>query len=182
MNAFLVEQTKEDFTATAVFQNNAELAAIRLKRFAATSPDTPPVVESGFELILQHRQLEAGFHSDEASFAIEIRLEAIGDKQPDKQLFSISCCYELTYDLRPGYTPSPLEISAFHSGNALFHCWPFVREFAQNATQRMGIPVPPIPMFRVQMKEAAAIKQESEAAKKTASKRRSPKLSPPDNP
>ena len=34
--------------------------------------------------------------------------------------------------------------------NALFHVWPYWREYVQNACVRMRLPVPVIPMFRIE--------------------------------
>jgi hypothetical protein len=155
MGTFLIEQTPKEFKATAIFQRNAQLVQVRLKRFCANSVEPPPAVERGFDLSLKHSSLGATTSADQVAFDIEVIFDAIGDGDTEKQLFHIDCCYELKYKLRPGYTPSPEELAAFQAGNALFHCWPFAREFVQNATQRMGLTVPPIPMFRVQAKRPA---------------------------
>lgn len=155
MSSFLIEQTPGDFKAIAVFQKNAELTHVRLKRFCASCAEELPSVERGFDLNLKHASLNATASSDQAAFEMEIAFDAFGDGDVEKSLFHIDCCYELKYRLTPGYAPSEEELRAFHEGNALFHCWPFAREFVQNATQRMGLTVPPIPMFRIQVKRPA---------------------------
>ena len=177
MNPFLIEQTQEEFKATANFQKNAELTQVRLKRFCASSPDKQPSVEQGFDLRIKHSSVNEPSSNEETSFDVEIVFDALGDGNLEKVWFHIDCCYELKYKLRPGYSPSKEELSAFHEGNALFHCWPFAREFVQNATQRMGLTVPPIPMFRVRVKRTAilasgqALPEVIPATKKTLLKR-----------
>lgn len=152
MSEFLIEQTPEELKATAAFQTHAELVQIALKRFGGSSAEEDPAIKEGIELSLKHKPLKAVASSELAVFDIEIVFDALADGQAEKRLFHIECCYELRYRLRKGYAPSKDELAAFHAGNALFQCWPFAREFVQNATQRMGLTVPPVPMFRVQLK------------------------------
>jgi hypothetical protein len=67
------------------------------------------------------------------------------------EVLKIECVLEAIYLLREDYSPSDLELNAFREGNAIFHCWPYFREFVQNSAVRMDFPPPPIPFLRVSL-------------------------------
>lgn len=140
-----------------------------MKRFSAQCAETEPEIKEGLQLDLRHRATRAEFKEGRAQFDIELDMDALGDKDPAKKLFHVDCCFELEYLLKPGYLPTGEELEAFKKGNAIFHCWPYVREFVQNATQRLGLAVPPIPLLRLQpvrpMRKAGRKVPQAEAAR-----------------
>jgi len=45
--------------------------------------------------------------------------------------------------------PSQIELDAFSKGNAVLAVWPYLREFVQTITARMGFPTEPLPLLRL---------------------------------
>jgi preprotein translocase subunit SecB len=149
MSIFLIQQPQDELDAVREFQQHAELIRVRMKRFCAKSAEKEPEIKKGLQLDLKHQATRAEVIEGQAQFDIELDMSAYGDKDPRKLLFHVDCCFELQYALAPGFVPTSDAMTAFKKGNAVFHCWPYVREFVQNATQRMGLMVPPIPLLRL---------------------------------
>ncbi len=150
MSVFTISQAHEELASVMKFQTHAQLSGVRMKSFCASSADKEPEINDGLQLDLQHSVTRASAEGDSAQFDVKLEIEALGDKDPEKLLFRVECCFELTYSLAPDYHPTEAEIEAFKQGNAVFHSWPYMREFVQSATQRMGLSVPPIPLLRLQ--------------------------------
>src|SRR5581483_12459580 len=68
---------------------------------------------------------------------------------PRRTIFSISSRFRLAYRLENGIQPEESNIRAFMNGNAIFNCWPYLREFTQNLSARMGHFPPPLPLLLV---------------------------------
>ena len=146
MNPFLIEQSAEELRLTLEFQQRVSLSNVRLRSFSARRADKEPEIEEGLELDLKH---ETKRGEDAAScFIVTMTIEARGDGDPDKLLFRVECEFELTFDVQPDFSPSDEQLIAFERGNAVFLCWPYMREFVQSATARLGLSVPPIPLLR----------------------------------
>lgn len=149
MSVFSIEQAGEELASVHKFQTHAQLAGVKMKSFCARSAEKEPEIAGGLGLELKHSATRGEVEGGAARFDVKLEIEALGDKDPEKMLFHVDCCFELTYDLTPGYSPTEFELEAFKKGNALFHCWPYMREFVQSATQRMGLSIPPIPLLRL---------------------------------
>lgn len=76
-------------------------------------------------------------------------------KEP-QPVFSLECQYRLVYALDDGFIPQQPQIDAFASGNALYNCWPYLREFVQNIAARMGQFPPPLPLLRVRLQDKSS--------------------------
>jgi hypothetical protein len=148
--SFAIEQERSALKAAFEIQRRAELTDIRVTHCNA----------NGFEGAEQSFQgpLKLGMRSDSKvhSFSpgrlqvsISIDFEAKDSSQEAKVVFLLGLGFLLAYELEGEYLPSPDQLDAFKDGNAIFNCWPFARELAQNLTMRMGLAVPPIPLFRV---------------------------------
>jgi hypothetical protein len=154
---FAIEQEKDDVQAARRFQVSAELLEVRLLDCTAAVAESNAQLEGQLLLGLK---METGVLSvSEGNARFSIRITIFGDpiNDPDRlehHRFEVACRYALTYDLRPGYSPSPQELDAFRAGNAVFHCWPYSRELVQNMTARMGLPIPPLPFLRLSAKTA----------------------------
>ena len=83
----------------------------------------------------------------------DFKFESVDASEPPSSIFQIDCAFELIYELGDSYHPTPEEIDAFKKGNAVFNCWPYVREFVQNMAARMGFQPPPIPLLRIKPKQ-----------------------------
>jgi preprotein translocase subunit SecB len=176
VSIFTISQADEELVAVKSFQTHAQLIAVRMKSFSALSAGTAPEIDEGLQLDLRHSVTRAETAESHACFDVKLEMAALGDKDPAKMLFRVECCFELTYALAAGYAPTQDELDAFKKGNAIFHCWPYMREFVQNATQRMGLAVPPIPLLRLEPLPPAAGSAEETQKRRVAAPSR--KLGP----
>ena len=180
MSVFTIRQAHEELELVWKFQRHAQLSGVRMKGFGASSAEKEPEVTDGLQLDLKHSVPRAGIVGNSAFFDVKLDIEALADKDPAKMLFHVDCCFELSYTLAPDYHPTESELEAFQKGNAVFHCWPYMREFVQNATQRMGLSVSPIPLLRLEPlpPSGAGEKQPAQALSATARKRAPRRVKP----
>ena len=108
-----------------------------MKSFSASCADEEPEVAHGLQLDLKHSVCRAVLDGASAHFDVKLEIGALADKDPSKEVFKVECLFDLTYTLAAAYHPQPAELEAFQKGNAVFHCWPYMREFVQSATQPM---------------------------------------------
>jgi len=171
---FASEQEQAKVRAARRFQMNAELREIRLLDCSASVADSVEW-ETG-ELRLGIRLDPTVLKTEPGSGRFAVRIKVFGDwKEADggeerPHLMEVACLYAPEYSLKPGYVPSEQEIEAFSEGNAVFHCWPFFREFVYNVTMRMNLRLPPLPLLRlvpkpepkrVRVKKATAARKSS---------------------
>lgn len=149
MNPFIIEQSPDDLLLTAQFQNRAVLAGIRLRSFSAQGASKEPEIAEGLQLELKHEARRGEIDAGRACFDLAMTIEALGDGLREKLLFHVDCVFELLFDLDPEFSPSKEQLAAFQRGNAVFLCWPYMREFVQNSTGRLGLVVPPVPLLRI---------------------------------
>lgn len=177
MSMFLIQQSDAELESVRNFQTRARLTGVRMKDFCARSAEKEPVISNGLELDLKHSVPRTEAADGLARFDVKLEIEALGDKDPEKMLFHVDCCIELTYTLAPDYSPTPSDLDAFKRGNAVFHSWPYMREFVQSATQRMGLSVPPIPLLRLAplpqpgVSPRRVVQRKARPARKRATKR-----------
>ena len=72
-----------------------------------------------------------------ARFNTEFSFRAVDSSNPASDAIRVNCEFEASYALNDGYKPSPREVEAFQTGNAVVNCWPFFREFVQSTVVRM---------------------------------------------
>jgi len=81
--------------------------------------------------------------------SIEESKEESQESKENELILMVECRFEAEYGFIADYRPNEDEIEAFHSANAVFNCWPYFREYVQNAAVRMDFPAPPIPFLRI---------------------------------
>jgi preprotein translocase subunit SecB len=92
------------------------------------------------------------------SFSVRIVDNAAGS-----DIFGVECELEGRYSLRPDYHPTPEEVSAFQEANAVYHYWPFFREFVQSTSTRAGYPPVPVPLLTLSVERPSTEKQPKRA-------------------
>ncbi len=85
---------------------------------------------------------------------LNLRLLGTSKGKGGQPVLEIACSYVVEYRLAEGYKPTPAEVRAFVSANALFNCWPFWREFVQSTAARMSLPPVTLPFFRIRSRKA----------------------------
>lgn len=146
-----IEQTPDDVKLSFAFQVNAEISAIRLMTASIARIPNLNVDQSEGNLTSGVSFRPAGLQQMDGSITLGVDFEfqiADGDDLT-RTLATIQCRFEADYHLLPDFNPSASQIAAFHSGNAVFNCWPYLREFIQNSTVRMGLPPATVPFLRL---------------------------------
>jgi hypothetical protein len=85
------------------------------------------------------------------------------DNIAEADIFGVECELEGRYVLRPDYQPTLEEVAAFQEANAVYHCWPFFREFVQSTSVRTGYPPVPVPLLMLAVEKPSAEKQPKRA-------------------
>lgn len=156
--AIILEQSNDQFTRSLRVTPNVELRAITLshcqarglqQRQAATLPIT---VDLNYNA--SSTNIESGILHISLDFAV-IALDKSESEQDPKVVFNVGCRLEATYQVLNDLNIPQEDAEAFASGNAVFNCWPYFREFVQNLSGRMGLQMPPIPFLRLQVKQDA---------------------------
>jgi hypothetical protein len=165
-----ITQTPEEIKLSLELNANSAINAVRLAAASLwCSPSDKFMAGVAAESEVSFRPGE--FRLVERSLVLGVDFKFIarvsGETPKPQNLIKISCVLEAVYSLRPGFDPSDDQIKAFQSGNAVFNCWPYFREFIQNSVVRMHMPPPPVPFLRLMPpKKADARKVKRPAATK----------------
>jgi len=172
--AFTISQGKDEVVAAHRFQISAEIQDVQLLDCKASISGDRTELGEQLRLGLRMESEVLSVSEDQARFSVQITVfgdpnDAPEDKEP--HLFQVVSRHAMVYALRPGYKPPPQELAAFKEGNAIFHCWPYVRELVQNLTMRMGLRIPPMPFLRLAPKrepKKTSPKRQSKSEAKTS--------------
>jgi hypothetical protein len=147
----LIEQTQAELNAAQLIQSGCTLMRVVLAKSSVEAFGTEEQFPGPLKLKFTHEATSAlngqvltvMAHFDFKSFV------ASDDIVP---VFDLACTFQLAYELQENCKPTPQQVDAFKKGNAVYNCWPYVREFVQNLTARMGFQPPPLPLLGVKVK------------------------------
>jgi preprotein translocase subunit SecB len=160
MNTFTIGQTKQDTEFAIALHQNAQIVDIRLARAraAADRPGTQFQEPIAASLSVKAKQVEG----PPGHLFIEVAFRLSGTRKQDessgRMAVSVECTFEVIYQLKPDFTPTPEQVKAFKDGNAIFNCWPYGRQYVQDTIQRLGFPPLILPLLRVQTRHREARK------------------------
>ena len=154
MNNFTIFQTEEETKLSIAVHQNAQICDVRLAR-AKNVGDHPGIaLKDTIAVSLEVKAKEIDVPTGQLSVEVSFRL--LGSRkegQPKtRTVFCIECTFEVSYNLRPEFTPTVEQVKAFKDGNAIFNCWPYCRQYVQEMMQRMGYHPLLLPFLRVQTK------------------------------
>lgn len=154
MNNFTIFQTKEETELSIAVHQNAQINDVRLARAKVVADHPGNALKNPITVSMgvKAKQVEGstGFLLVEVSFRL---MGSKKEDQPKKRtVICVECTFEASYQLRPEFTPTTEQITAFKDGNAIFNCWPFCRQYVQEMIQRTGYPPLILPFLRVQTK------------------------------
>jgi len=90
-------------------------------------------------------------HRDSAGVNFAVTLRVACD---DPIVFRIEATFLARYRFaNQARRISNIELEAFRKGNAVLAVWPYLREFVQTITARMGFPTEPLPLLRLVLGE-----------------------------
>ncbi len=102
---------------------------------------------------------ESEYDLDDQLFWVTVNCDVLfvkdlGKLLKKKKVLSIKVSYVLTYSYSIEGGPSPKKlndyIAAFGGINGVLNAWPYLREFVQSTTTRMGLPPFFLPLHRIQ--------------------------------
>ena len=179
--SFSIEQNREEARQAFTVQSQSDIKEIRLIEARAACTARWDQIESPVEFGIRYKP---GTESvSEGKLLIPIRFD-FKMRGPDKRDFvAISCRMEAEYELVAGFTPSPEEVGAFKAGNAVFNCWPYVREYVESTVTRMHFPPPTLPFLRMvprreEQRKAIASEEHTEAPGEPLASRPASRKSP----
>jgi len=96
-------------------------------------------------------------------FAIRARLTMTLTNTSNERLATIEGEYLIRYETREGFLVDDQQADLYAQFNGVFNAWGYWREYVQSACCRMGIPAPPVPVYRQGMGSSVSAHLESEA-------------------
>jgi len=155
MNNFTILQTKEETQLAIAVHQNAQISNVRLARSKVTSDRPEIAIKDLVSVSMGVKAKQADGPSGQLLVEVSFRLAGSrkGDQAKNKTAFCVECTFEVTYQLRPEFTPTTEQAKAFKDGNAIFNCWPYCRQYVQETIQRIGYPPLLLPFLRVQTKQ-----------------------------
>ena len=144
-----ISQTKEQIDALAGLQAHCDLRSILLQSSSTTRAKAGTVFAEPFSVKPNLSNVSSSVTSGAIVVEAGFEYAAWDSSDPPVRLFLITCTFEISYSLRDDYAPSQDELASFGKGAAVFHCWPYVREFFSDVTARMGHAAPPLPLLRI---------------------------------
>lgn len=143
-----IERKAKDFKTLSKVVTRTDLESIFLSDCNVwRSLNALEYEEVGAEISFNGALLED--HGDH--FIAKATLSAKGQpkgRHPDKEVVSLECEYILTYSLRDREELTIDDIKQFCHMNAVYNAWPYWREFLQNMSNRMELPVLILPLLK----------------------------------
>jgi preprotein translocase subunit SecB len=86
-------------------------------------------------------------HNDSSGMNLAVTLRVACDEE---LTFHVEATFLVRYRFADKAKPaSKVELEAFRKGHAVLAVWPYLREFVQTITARMGFPTEPLPLLRL---------------------------------
>jgi hypothetical protein len=85
--------------------------------------------------------------------AIEVQYRLTGEQHV---VFQVDVTFLLVYEVDPKFAVAQKDLDAFARSQGLMASWPYAREFMQNLTARMGLPVLILPTLKLISPEAGS--------------------------
>lgn len=148
----LIEQSAAELNAALEIQGKCTLGRIALIKCNLEAFGHERQFKTPFKLNFTH-ECSAELKERQLVVLAEFNFESVDASESPRRAFNLGVSYDLSYDLEENCHPTPTQIDAFKKGNAVYNCWPYVRELLQNATARMGFTPPPLPLLRVKVKQ-----------------------------
>ncbi len=149
----IIQQDQDVWEHAFALNINSELQSVRLVGAAvSTSLSLEDDREGELEIRINFKPGAAKTQGQGLTFETDFNFRVIDEANNLTNLVAVDCRFEAVYQLRPGFQPSEVQISAFHGGNVVFNCWTFFREYVQSSVVRMNLPAPTVPLLRLMPK------------------------------
>ena len=151
---------KEAIEKAAPIIRTAQLSDIRLVAGSTWTKVRSPQQAGNIHIAVRHATQVVGPLANNAFTVlakVEVRIVPAASKDDPKAdpLVLVEGTYELIYAVPSGIEADQRTLTAFAAVNAVFHAWPYWREFVQSSLQRMSMPPIVLPVFRLANLQAA---------------------------
>ena len=146
---FTIALKKREVERATALQAKLQLQDISLYKSEAAGAG-PPL--QAVEPVRLSAELDSEMeHRDSAGVSFAVTLRVVCD---DPLAFHIEATFLARYRFADQAKPaSKIELEAFRKGHAVLAVWPYLREFVQTITARMGFPTEPLPLLRLVLSE-----------------------------
>src|ERR1035441_5658159 len=121
----IIEQDKDQLLEAIYLHTRAEIRLIRLAEshlYSRARIDSIPATGLGFQI----KFTPGAFTVEQESLTLntDFSFAVTPENDSEHSIIRIECRFEGLYHLIPDYLPSPEQIEAFRSANAVFNTWP----------------------------------------------------------
>ncbi len=152
-SVFTIAQDQERSKLAYSLQRRANIDLIYLTSISSKCTKKVQDVTFPLKFWTQHESDPAILSGQRLTAPVQFRFRVADDQ--NLEIISLECVLQADYELNEGYQPTVEEIEAFTESNAVFNCWPYFRELAQNTLTRMNYPPLAIPFLRLVPKTIA---------------------------
>ena len=142
---FAIQLRKREAEEAQALQAKLQLRDISLYRCEIDGAG--PLLQAMEPVRLLDSEIDSELSRRDASgldFAVTLRIVC------DEPAFHIHTTFLARYLFADGgLTASKTEVEAFRKSHAVLTVWPYIREFVQTVTARMGFPTEPLPLVRL---------------------------------
>ena len=142
---FTIALKKRELDAATALEAKLHLLGISLYESEAAGAGPALAAVDPVRLTAEFDSRVEHTDSTEVHFAVTIRVRC------EEQLtFHIEATFLVRYRFaKPARPPSKIELDAFRKSYAVLAAWPYLREFVETISARMGYPTEPLPLLRV---------------------------------
>ena len=144
-----ISQTPEQIKALSALQNHCEIDSVTLQSCSTTRANAGTEFKEPFSITPALSNISSGVKRDRLVVEVSFEYNAWDSAEPSERLFQVNCTFEAIYLIQDGHLPSEEERASFSKGTAVFHCWPYAREFLRDITSRLGHQTPTLPLLRI---------------------------------
>lgn len=102
----------------------------------------------------------------ENRLALEVQYRLTGEQHV---VFRVDVTFLLVYEVDPEFAGTQKDLDAFARSQGVMASWPYAREFMQNLTARMGLPVLILPTLKLISPETSTrVRKEQDATSRAA--------------
>jgi hypothetical protein len=161
----IISPSPEEFRAAQALQLKCDLKRVFLKQCHLSLEGPEESLKGPYSVHFSHNSVASDIKEGMLRIEVRFKIQGHDSAEPPASVFSIDCAFDADYFIEDKlFQPSPESIAAFKDGNAVFNCWPYVREFVQNTTARMCLMPPPLPFLRVVPRRAPEVQAPPEIA------------------
>lgn len=168
MSELIFEVSPQDTKLSFELMQHAQLHLLRLSRSRLNSnPEAITgngAINVSFSFKSKASALQDQLFKVELTFKMLGEEEAVTNSEPESTsesptvpntaakaelIATVKAVYEATYSLNADFTPTPAQLKAFSSANAIYNGWPYFRQYLQSSLQQMGLPPYTAPFMRL---------------------------------